>query len=149
MQGKTRITIGMVLLFLSGIAVGFFGSGLVLRQQVQKFVGRGPAAMPGRLVQQALRDIDLSPEQREQVEAILAETEPELRRIAFEYGTMMRQAADEQFERIRTVLRDDQLGEFEQSLVEIRRRFEKMRGGHHRRRPGPPRGAHPGQDPGP
>jgi len=127
MQGKTRIWIAMVLLFVSGIAVGFFGSNLLLRRQVNEFVGRGPSGMHTRVVQRALRDLELTPEQRREIDLIIEETEPKLHLLGDELHRTMDSTLNEQHERIKAVLTDEQRADFERRLEEMRRRFEDMR----------------------
>lgn len=132
MRGKARIWIAMALLFASGAAVGFFGSGLLLRQRVNAFVGRGPSGMHERIVGRALRDIELSPGQRREIDLILDETGPKLRALGEECRAAMDRTLEEQYERINAVLTDEQRPEFERRLDEMRRRREEMR---ERRRP--------------
>jgi len=143
MQGKTRMWIAMVLLFASGVAVGFFGSGLLLRQRINEFVGRGPSGMHTRVVQRALRDLDLSLDQRRQIDMILDETEPRMRMLGDEFRTEIDRALDEQHERIKAVLTEQQRADFERRLEEMRQRFERMRERDHRSRRGPERRGDP------
>lgn len=132
MEGKTRIWLAMALLFVSGVAVGFFGSGLLLRHRINEFVGRGPSAMHSRLVHRALHGLDLTAEQRAEIDRILGESEPMLRDHAEQFRSTMDDALVEQHDRIKAVLTDEQRIEFERRLEEARRRFEDMRD---RRRP--------------
>lgn len=141
MKGKTRIWIAMALLFASGVAVGFFGSGLLLRHRVSEFVGRGPSGMHARVVHRVMRDLDLTPGQRDEIDRILDETEPILREHAERFGDTMERTLDEQHDRIKAVLDEGQREIFDRRMEELQRRFEQMRD---RRRP--PRG-HRGDPP--
>ncbi|MDD3643103.1 MAG: hypothetical protein PHQ19_06550 [Candidatus Krumholzibacteria bacterium] len=127
MQGKKRIWIAMSLLFVSGVAVGFFGTGLVLRRQVNEFVGRSPAGMHSRVVHRALKDLDLTADQRRDIDLIIEETDPKLRRLAEGMRETMDSTLAEQHDRIKTILTGEQRAEFERRLEEMRRRFEQMR----------------------
>ena len=129
MKGKTRIWIGMVLLFISGVAVGFFGSGLVIRKHVRDFVQRGPAHMNARVVGHAIRGMELTGEQRAQIEAIVEETAPEMKRMSSEFGDSLETLATAQFERIKAVLDEEQVKVLEKRMEEIRKRMRGRRGG--------------------
>jgi hypothetical protein len=137
MTGKTRIWIGMILLFISGVAVGFFGSGLVIRRHVREFVERGPVHMNARIVGRALEGMDLSDEQRSEIDSIIGETSPVLRRLSIEFGDSLETVATEQFDKIKAVLDEDQVKILEDRIQKIRARFRRDRRGHPRgRRPG-------------
>jgi len=138
MQGKTRIWIGMVLLFLSGIAVGFFGSGMIIRKHVREFVERGPAQMNARVVHHALRGMDLTDEQRISVDIIIDETMPVMNRLSFEFGDSISTVAARQFDSIKVLLDEEQVKVLEKRMEEIREMMSKRRSG--RRGHGPGRG---------
>ncbi len=136
MQGKTRIWIGMVLLFLSGIAVGFFGSGLIIRKHVKEFIERGPAHMNARVVHHALRGMDLTDEQHTEVDRIIEETMPEMNRLSSEFGDSLETAATRQFDRIKALLDEEQVKVLEERMEEIREMMKKRRSGRRGRGPG-------------
>ena len=136
MQGKTRIWIGMVLLFLSGIAVGFFGSGLIIRKHVREFVERGPAHMNARVVHHALRGMDLTDEQRTEVDIIIEETMPEMDRLSSEFGDSIETAAARQFDSIKALLDNEQVKVLEERMEGIREMMNKRRSGRRGRGPG-------------
>ena len=145
MKGKTRIWIGMILLFISGVAVGFFGSGLIIRKHVREFVQKGPAHMNARVVGHAIRGMELTDEQRAKIDAIVEETTPEMRRMSTEFGDSLETLATAQFESIKALLDEEQVKVLEQRMEEIRKRLGKRRSG--RRGRGPGRGNHH-EDPG-
>ena len=138
MKGKTRIWIGMALLFISGIAIGFFGSGLVMRKHVQEFVRRGPAHMHARVVRHAIRNMDLTDEQRAKIEAIVEETSPEMRQLSTEFGDSLETLAAAQFDSIKAVFDEEQARVLEQRMEAIRKRIGKRRSGKRGHRPGQP-----------
>ncbi len=138
MKGRTRIWIGMVLLFLSGIAVGFFGSGMIIRKHVREFVERGPAHMNARVVHHALRGMDLTDEQRTSVDDIIEKTMPEMDRLSSEFGDSIETVAARQFDSIKALLDKEQVKVLEERMEEIREAMKKRRSG--RRGHGPGRG---------
>jgi len=136
MQGKTRIWIGMVLLFISGIAVGFFGSGIIIKKHVREFVERGPAHMNARVVHHALRGMELTDEQRIAVDDIIEETMPEMNRLSSEFGDSIETLASKQFDNIKILLDEEQVKVLEERMEEIRETMKKRRSGRRGRGPG-------------
>ena len=137
----------MVLLFISGLAIGFFGASMIMRNNVRRFVEKGPAHMNERIVRYALRDMDITGDQRAAIEAIVEETTPELNRISTEFGDTLETIATDQFDRIKALLDDDQVRVLEDRMQRIRERMRHRRDGRPGRRPGARRGRH--QDPPP
>ena len=135
-KGKTRIWIGMVLLFISGIAVGFFGSGLVIRKHVREFVQRGPAHMNARVVSHAIRGMDLTDEQRAKIDAIVETTTPEMSRLSVDFSDSLEALATAQFDNIKAVLDEAQVKVLEERITEIQERMQRR---------GPGRGGRPGR----
>jgi hypothetical protein len=147
MKGKTRIWIGMVLLFISGIAVGFFGAGMIIRKNVRRFVEKGPAHMNARVVRHAIRGMDLTEAQLAEIDSIVEETTPEMKRLSGEFGDSLETLATTQFDRIKAVLDEEQGMILQKRMVEIRDRIRSRRGVPRGRRPGArgrPRENHPG-----
>jgi hypothetical protein len=136
MKGKTRIWIGMVLLFISGIAIGFFGAGTLMRKNVRRFVDKGPAHMNARVVRHAIRGMELSEEQRAEIDSIVEDTTPELRRLSTSFADSLETVATGQFDRIRAVLDEEQVKVLEERMQRFRDRFRRQRGERHGRRPG-------------
>ena len=136
MKGKTRIWIGMILLFISGVAVGFFGSGLVIRKHVREFVRKGPAHMNARVVGHAIQGMELTDEQRAKIETIVADATPEMKRLSTEFGDSLETLATAQFDSIKALLDEEQVKVLDQRMEEIRERMGKRRSGRHGRMPG-------------
>jgi len=136
MKGKTRIWIGVVLLFISGMAVGFFGSGLLIKRQVREFVDRGPAHVNSRIVYRLLEDMDITEAQRAEIDSIVARTTPRMRRLSTEFADSMETLVTSQFDGIKAVLGDDKASILEKRIEENRDRIKRGRGG-------PPHGHRP------
>ena len=149
MKGKTRIWIAMVLLFISGLAIGFFGAGMLMRNNVSRFVDRGPAHMNERIVMHALRDMDLTDGERAAIDAIIGRTAPELNRISTAFGDSLKSVAEAQFDSIKAVLDDERAGVLEERMETIRERFRRQRDERRGHRPGGRRGRHVGPSPDP
>jgi hypothetical protein len=129
MKGKTRIWIGMALLFISGIAVGFFGSGLIIKRHVREFVDRGPAFVNARIVDRLLEDMDITDDQRTEIDSIVERTTPRMKRLATEFGDSMEALVTSQLDSIKTVLGDEKAAVFEKRIEENRERTRRGRGG--------------------
>jgi len=140
MKGKTRIWTGMALLFIGGMAVGFFGASYLIRKQVREFVVRGPGGMSSRVADHALEDIDLSEEQRNRIDEIMADVRPRMRELSDRFGESVRDLTEEQFERIRAVLDEEQVTAFDSRIDEMERRMDMIRDRRGRRLGRPPHG---------
>ncbi len=123
MKGKTRIWIGMTLLFVSGIAVGFFGSGLLIKKHVREFVERGPAHMNARTVHRIIGDMDLTDSQRAEIDSIVARTTPEMRELSDDFRGSMDALVTSQFDSIKAVLGEEKTVILEKRIEEIRDRM--------------------------
>jgi Spy/CpxP family protein refolding chaperone len=136
MKGKTRIWIGMALIFISGIAIGFFGAGAMMRKNVRRFMQKGPAHMNARVVRHAIRGMELTDAQRAEIDSIMTETTPELRRLSTSFADSLETVATGQFDRIKAVLDEEQVKVLEERIQRFRDRFRRHREGRHDRRPG-------------
>ncbi len=78
---KWRVALGLVLVFLAGVATGLFAGAWHARHVF--FVRHGE--MPGKMMREHLkRELDLTPEQLRQLEPIFDKTEQELHAIRTE-----------------------------------------------------------------
>ncbi|MBN1884396.1 MAG: hypothetical protein JW876_02585 [Candidatus Krumholzibacteriota bacterium] len=143
---RWKVWVGVIVLFLSGAAVGSLATGLVIRHNIHRFVRGGPREMRTRFFDRMLKDIVLSEEQRTRIEEISAESDAEIR--AYVDGS--RKTVGELVDRHRALIRDlltpAQATIFDRNFEEIeRRRHDRGSGpgfpgepGERDRRPPPP-----------
>jgi hypothetical protein len=133
MQGKTRIWLGMVLLFLAGAAVGFTTSGLVMRRHFRGIMRGGMRGMNARIIRDITRDLELTGDQRRQIMMIVEETTPVMDQMGKDFRNSMEEVSREQIERIKALLDDEQKRAVDERMEKIRKRIEMMEQG--RRKP--------------
>ncbi len=132
MRPRIKGALLLLLAFALGAAAGATGFGIYLArtgwpprgERFQQFVLR-------RLE----REVNLRPEQREQVEAILGETREEFRRLREEVRPRFREIVARSRERIRRSLDADQQAKFDALADEWERRGERWRGERRDQRP--------------
>jgi hypothetical protein len=135
-------------LFVVGILVGALGYHLWLGPH--PFAGgalgpRGPMGHPGSFAEHLERRLGLSPEQKEQIEAILAESHAEAEALREELLPQVRAHMERTHDRILEVLTSEQREEFETLRSRHRGSAERFFLGHPKRRP--PRRGRGGQEP--
>ena len=129
MRPRVKGALLLVLAFLLGAAAGATGFGLYLARTGwwggPPRQGRFQEFMLGRLT----RELDLKPEQRQQVETILRETGEEFGRLRQEIRPRFREILARSQERIRGVLDAGQQAKFETLADEWERRAGRRWGG--------------------
>ncbi len=125
-----KATVLVILVFLLGIALGAVG----MRVAEQKVWGerrdeRGRMGKSTRMVDQLTKDLALTPEQQQQLAAILEDTRKKYEAAYVGIRPQMEQARQEGRARIRTMLTPEQLPKFE----EVLRRIDEERKNRERR----------------
>jgi len=130
-----KLILALVAIFLAGGLAGFVTGRVSTVKQAQNLLSR-PETWAGRTLRRMDRDLQLSPEQRQQVA-------PLLRATARDLATTRRRAAAQNFQRIRAfygeldpILNEEQRKKLEDAKLRIRRR---MREAGENRRPHPRR----------
>ena len=135
------------LLALVGLfALGTVAGGLGAHLYYARALDRPPAPPPffgGRMGPRLERQLDLSPEQGEQLRQILDETRTEAEALRRDLAPRIRQVMERSEERIGEILTPEQRERFEQIRRGHRRRSERFFGDREGHR-GPRRGARPG-----
>lgn len=129
MTTRVKGALLLLLAFLLGAAAGALGLGLY-----QVRTGRwGPPREAARFQQVMLKrlaeELDLRPEQRQQVEGILRETGQEFARLREDIGPRVREIRGRSREKIRGILNPNQQKKFEALEKEWERRAARWHGG--------------------
>lgn len=133
---RWKVWTGVIILFLSGAAVGGLTTGLVIRHNIHRFVRGGPRNIHERIVERMFRDIDLSAGQQEAVDNCISISMDEFKLYAKEARAMRDSVVARQHAAIRAILTPAQEAVFERNLAEME---------NERRRFGPPPGGPDGQ----
>ena len=131
---KWRIAIGLVLVFLAGVATGLFAGA---RHSRHKFIARHGEMVGDRMREHLKRHLDLTPEQLSQVEPILDETAKRLRAIRTETTERVSQTMEDSHRHLAPHLTPEQQAKLEQ-MKERHLRILHRHGGHrhrHKREP--------------
>lgn len=132
---KWRIAIGLLLVFVAGVATGVFAGAWHAHQAFA--AGDGPR-LAGRMRQRLARDLNLTPEQLQQVGPILDDTAKRLQEIRAESGRRVSDTLKQSHEQLASHLTPEQ----RQQLHEIEQ--QHRRGGWRWRHGPPPPPGHAG-----
>jgi Spy/CpxP family protein refolding chaperone len=127
---RPRVKGGLLLLltFLLGAAAGALGFGFYEARPGWWGPPRDRARIQQVILRRLIRELNLRPEQRQQVETILRETGQEFARVREEIGPRIREIRARSRDRIRALLDPDQQGRFENLMTQWERRADRWRG---------------------
>jgi hypothetical protein len=91
--------------------------------------------MNSRIVRRALRDMDLTEDQRAEIDRIVDKTTPEMRKLSIAFGDTLETLATDQFDSIKAVLDEEQAEVLDKRIEEFRARMRR-RGGRRGHGPG-------------
>ena len=112
---KTRIAIGIVVVFLAGMFCGGLLAGKVIGYYIAK--GLSFQAFSTSVLTELQKKLDLNPAQRTNVEAIVRGTEPEFKRTFDEFGNILIRMHNQ----VHVQLIPEQQRTHDQMLVEARK----------------------------
>lgn len=128
MTTRVKGALLLLLAFLLGAVTGALGFGLYQERTGWGGPRRDPARFHQFLLKRLTRELDLRPDQGQQVEAVLRETGQEFARLREEMAPRIREIRARSRDRIRVVLDPGQQAKFETFVSEWERRAERWRG---------------------
>ncbi len=128
MTTRVKGALLLLLAFLLGAATGALGFGLYQARTGWWGPRRDPARFQEFQLKRLTQELDLRPDQRQQMEAILRETGQEFVRLREEIGPRFREIRGRSREKIRAILSSEQQAKFEVLEKEWERRAERWRG---------------------
>ena len=132
----------VLLIFLLGAATGGLTAHLIYQKRLEGMVRGGSGAMSELILRRMDRELNLDHGQREAIRTIVQETHTEMQQIRRQLHPQTRQILAKSEERIKKLLRPDQMEAFERLIEQRRRQWEKNGGGPPPERPpfggGPP-----------
>lgn len=131
---KWQIWTSLVILFLAGILIGFFGGGLVTKRLVAKSLDADPGAREQHITRWLTRKLDLSDEQQAEIRKIVRKSQAETRRIWAENLPRLRKLRASDSASIKKVLLPEQKEKYEKLIKKMRerrkvRREKRLNGG--------------------
>lgn len=118
--------LGATAIFLCGILVGGIATGVVIRKRIHAALTRGPEACIPLIVRRLDWQLHLSGSQHQQVEAIMRDTQGELREIRHKVQPDVVKTLAESRERVSKVLTPEQQAKYKALADRFRSRWERM-----------------------
>jgi Spy/CpxP family protein refolding chaperone len=122
---KWRIAVGLLLVFLAGVATGVFAGAWHARDA---FAGRHGPRMGDRMRERLVRELELTPEQVRQMSPILDDTARRLQEIRRESGGRVNEVLTQSHQQLGAYLTPDQKDRWEDMQRRHRRFWRRHRG---------------------
>jgi len=133
---KWKIWLGLVILFLSGVLVGGFGTRLYVRHRIANVLTGDRPMFRNLFLRHITRELDLTPEQQEQIERIAEGTAEDLHLLHRQHRSAVEAIFDQAVSDMKVYLSPDQ----QKQLDAVREKMKAFRRRHRHRPPhhGPP-----------
>lgn len=130
---RGKMIAGVLLVFLAGAALGGLGARMYMERRIQALVHEGPPArLVPRFIGRLVRELDLPPDRRAEVEAIAHDLKEDLIALRGEYRPELERILDDHLARIR-----ERLTPAEQARMDQFRERRWRRRGHRNGPAGP------------
>lgn len=122
-----KLTVGVILVFLVGALAGSLGTGLYLKHRMEHFAaGRPPHHIRKDLLMKRLsHELNLTEEQRTEIEKIVTESETEISAIRRKYLPEIKEITDQSFALMKEQLNPDQREKLEELHEQLKDRHAK------------------------
>jgi hypothetical protein len=126
-MNKTKLSIGVFLVFLVGVFAGSLGMEMYLKHQMRRFEPGGPPppAKHGFIMERLSRELDLTETQRVEIEKIVRESEAKFSAIRNQFMPEIEEIADQSFTAMKSKLNAHQQTKLEKIEEKIRTRHAK------------------------
>ena len=141
-MAKWKIWVALLVLFVSGVLIGSVGTRMYVRHKLTGIFARERPAVRNLFVRRLTRELDLTREQREEIEQIASRAAEKFHELHREHRSQAEDLFDQSASEIKKHLSPAQQEQFD----ELRKRMKER---HKRRRHGPPHGGHPPPPPPP
>ncbi len=129
MNPRLKGALLLLLAFLLGAASGVLGFGLYQGRAGWWRSPRDPAQFQQLVLKRLTKELDLRPDQHQQVEVILRDAGQEFARLREEFGPRVREIRGRSREKMRAILSPEQQAKLEVLEKEWERREEQRHGG--------------------
>ena len=130
---RWRLWVGLVMLFVSGVLIGFWGGGYAQKKVVVQRL-EAPPGERGKLIMRRLtRWLDLSEEQQREIGRIVSQTQDELHTEWAQHLPRVRQIREQSADDIRKLLTPAQQEKYDRYLEKQKERYRKKRTGKNNR----------------
>jgi Spy/CpxP family protein refolding chaperone len=136
-KGRWRLWSGVIAVFVAGVIVGGLSTSVLIRSHVIHVMRSGPPRPMERVAERLTGNLELTADQRAEVDRIMAEFGPRFDEFDRRSRAEVRTIATEMETQIRNVLAPAQQATFDANLERMRDEFKKRE--HRDRRGGPPK----------
>ena len=140
-MAKWKIWVALLVLFVSGVLIGSVGTRMYVRHKISGIFSRERPAVRNLFVRRLTRELDLTREQREEIEEIASRAAEKFHNIHTQHRSEVEVIIDQSASEMKKHLSPAQQEQFD----ELRKRMKARR---KRRKHGPPLGGHPPPPPG-
>lgn len=122
-MGKTKVWVGIFLIFFAGMCIGAVGSGLIIRHKLFAILSEGQPAVFRLISKRLTRKLDLTPAQQVKVNSTIQETQQRLAALRSRYQPEARIILAEGVAAIHQELTPEQQEKLTQLRQRMRSRF--------------------------
>lgn len=122
---KWKTIVSVVLVFLLGSLSGALVTHKIDQHRMTGIIKGDPKAIRELIVRRLNHKLHLDSSQEEQLRAILKETHEEMRNVRKQFKPQIEEILMRSQNRVRTILRPDQLAEYEKIVEERKKKREK------------------------
>lgn len=117
---KTKIIVGIMLLFFSGVITGFMGHRLHMKHMMDRFHKGNPKERVDFIVRKLSQELDLEQTQKEKVKQILTRADLKITKLTDSFHPRITEVMEESMALIKKELNENQLKKFEKIHKEMK-----------------------------
>jgi len=125
MNGKFKLYGGLIALLVTGIIIGSLGTGIYIRNKVMPFYEGGPAERRSMILDRLMKKLDLTPQQQIEVEAILRQTQAQIKQLKHKSRLRAMRIINQRFPLIREKLNPEQQKKLDRIHKRLRQRMRQ------------------------
>ncbi len=125
---KVKLWTGLLAIFVSGFAAGFFTAGVHSKSKFERIFSGGPPAAQEVIVNRLTRELDLSESQRAHVKTVVARTQTELLNLRQKHLPEVRALVDASIVEMKTQLDPEQCRKLDRHFEALRKKWWGWRG---------------------
>jgi len=122
---KWKVIVSVVLVFLLGAVAGALVMHKIDQHRIAGIIRGEPGAVGELIVQRLNYKLHLDPAQLEKLRVIVYETRDEIRNVRKQFRPQIQEVLERSQNRVRAILRPDQLEKYEKIVVERKMRRER------------------------
>lgn len=105
---KTRLWAGIALVFLSGLIIGAVGTGLYIKKTITGVLHEGPPAVKKIIVKRLDKELDLTGNQKTEIEKIVGEAQSRLLNLRLQHQPEIEEIIEGGISQMKTKLSKEQ-----------------------------------------